>query len=71
MVPEYSLKVSAILLFVKTNSRFSVNLIQVINLDVLIRKIRLTAYPERFTILRVVSAEVFKLSIFIQDSMIF
>ena len=30
------------------------------------RKIKLTAYPERFTILSVVSAEVFKFSVFIQ-----
>ena len=30
------------------------------------RKIKLTAYPERFTILSVVSAELFKFSVFIQ-----
>ena len=37
-----------------------------ISLAVFSRKIKLTAYPDRFTILRVISDQVFKFGIFIQ-----
>ena len=54
MVPKYLLSVSALHYFLKLGLHFQ-STDTSISIDVLIRKVRLATYPERFTILKVVS----------------